>query len=281
MRVNYQNINGQLLPETKAVLLSENRAFRYGDAIFETMLWEHGRIRLLPYHVERLQQSMQVLQMNGWEDFDVDFIDGAVKELLRKNEWGQRACRIRLQVYRDGGGLYSPVTNRAGYVLSCTPILIERGELQAKTGLIVDVYTEHYKAASSLSRLKSTNSLIFVLAGLYRKKRGLDEVVILNQDQLLCESLSSNIFISYNNQLFTPALGEGCVAGVMRRRILELAPELGVDIVEAKIDPQILHDADEVFLTNALRGVQWVMGYKQKRYFKHWSTKFQEALQSS
>lgn len=281
MRVNYQNINGQLLPETKAVLLSENRAFRYGDAIFETMLWEHGRIRLLPYHVERLQQSMQVLQMNGWEDFDVDFIDGAVRELLRKNEWEPQACRIRLQVYRDGGGLYSPVTNRAGYVLSCTPILIERGELQAKTGLIVDVYTEHYKAASSLSRLKSTNSLIFVLAGLYRKKRGLDEVVILNQDQLLCESLSSNIFISYNNQLFTPALGEGCVAGVMRRRILELAPELGVDIVEAKIDPQILHDADEVFLTNALRGVQWVMGYKQKRYFKHWSTKFQEALQSS
>src|SRR5690554_1679767 len=144
MRVNYQNINGQLLPETKAVLLSENRAFRYGDAIFETMLWENGQIRLLAYHVERLQKSMQVLQMNGWEDFDAEFIHSSVSTLLQKNEWDHRPCRIRLQVYRDGGGLYSPVTNRVGFVLSCTPFLTESAELQAKTGLIVDVYTDHY-----------------------------------------------------------------------------------------------------------------------------------------
>ena len=278
MRVSYVNLSGRLEIETKALVPTENRAFRYGDALFETMLWTNGTIRLVDYHVDRLQQSLNSLHIEGGSKFNREFLIKSAKELIDKNDWTSTNCRLRLQVYRGGAGLYSPVSNQAEYVLSGTPILEESSQLESKTGLIVDLFTDHYKPASSLSMLKSTNSLVFVLAGLYRKRKGLDEVIILNQEGLICESLSSNIFISYDQKLYTPALSEGCVAGVMRRKTLEIAQDLDIEIVEAKIDPQILKDADEVFLTNAIRGIQWVMGYQQKRYFKRWSKTLQQAL---
>lgn len=293
MLVNYINHNGKLTVDSKAILPADNRAFRYGDGLFETMLWTKGRIRLLDYHVERLQAGMKTLQLEGRSRFAPSDIQQMCTGLLAKNEWLDRDCRLRLQVYRSGSGLYSPVSNQAEFVLQASPVdhvdhlspqpaggpsSPGTGTPVQSNGLIVDLYTEQFKPFSGLSGLKSINSLLFVLAGLYRKQQGLDEVILLNQEGHLCESLSSNVFVSYQQQLYTPALGEGCVAGTMRRAVLELAKKEGIRITEAKIDPQILEEADEVFLTNAIQGVQWVMGYRQKRYFNHWSKRFQKLI---
>lgn len=278
MRVNYINLNGRFQVSTQSTLLPDNRAFRYADSLFESMLWTNGRIRLVDYHSERLQTGLQTLKMTGWEQFDSKFMEEAATALITKNDYLHSDCRLRLQVFRSGAGLYSPVSNEAHYVLSVEPFLSESTISDPKTGLNIDLYTEHFKATSGLSTLKSTNSLIFVLAGLYRKQRGLDEVILLNQDGMICESMSSNIFVAFGGQLYTPALSEGCVAGVMRRKVLELAKEMDIEIIEAKIDPTTLEEAEEVFLTNAIRGIQWVMGFRQKRYFKKWTKIFRQAL---
>src|SRR5690606_38340675 len=103
-------------------------------------------------------------------------------------------------------------------------------------------------------------------------------MLILNSEGFLCESLSSNIFIWYQKTLYTAALSEGCIAGIMRRVIIEMAQENGIEVVEAQISPEILHEADELFLTNAIHGIHWVMGYKNKRYFNHLSKKLQDKL---
>ena len=118
------------------------------------------------------------------------------------------------------------------------------------------------------------------MAGLYRKQKGVDDVLVLNQDGFLCESVSSNIFVWYDGKLYTPALSEGCVAGVMRRVVIELAAENNYEVVEAQINPDIMHLADELFFTNAIQGIQWVLGYKKKRYFKRISKMLQEKLVS-
>lgn len=278
MRVNYINYNGKLFADSKALLSIENRAFRYGDGLFETMLWSKGQIRLLQYHVDRLQKGMQMLQLEGHQRFDAAKLTELSAALLAKNELSDKICRLRLQVFRAGGGLYSPVNNHADYLLEAIPLEESVQINTQRTGLSIDVYPDHFKAVNGLSNLKSTNSLVFVLAGLYRKQKGLDEVILLNQEGMICESISANIFVSYQKQLFTPALSEGCVAGTMRRAVLELAEKEGISITEAQIDPQILEEADEVFLTNAIRGVQWVMGYRKKRYFNHWSKRFQTLI---
>lgn len=278
MRVNYINFNGKLISGSKAILPGDNRAFRYGDGLFETMLWSKGKIRLLDYHVERLQSGLNTLKLEGAERLGSSELTQLSAALLAKNELSEVNCRLRLQVYRSGGGLYSPTGNQAEFVLQATPLEEIANELTRYPALTIDLYPEHFKPYSSLSSLKSTNCLLFVLAGLYRKQQGLDEVIILNQDGLICETISSNIFISYRQQLYTPALSEGCVAGTMRRAVLDLAKKEGIEIIEAKIDPKILEEADEVFLTNAIRGVQWVMGYRNKRYFNHWSKRFQTII---
>ncbi|MNI57467.1 Branched-chain-amino-acid aminotransferase [compost metagenome] len=105
------------------------------------------------------------------------------------------------------------------------------------------------------------------MAGLFKSQNRLDEAMILNQHGFLCESISANVFVVYNKQVYTPALTEGCVSGVMRTAIMQLCKMNDIPLIEAQINPEILKAAEEVFITNATQGIQWVMGYGRKRYF--------------
>src|SRR5690606_10147320 len=174
--------------------------------------------------------------------------------------------------------LYAPDTNRPVYCLQVSRLPASLRD--KKLGLIVDLYTDLKKPYSGLSHLKSNNALIYVMAGLYKKKFAYDEVFLLNQEGHLCEALTSNIFVYYDKTLYTPALTEGCVQGVMRRVVMDMAAHEGIPVVEAQISPEIMKQADEIFCTNAVHGVQWVMGFKQKRYFNKISRILQDKLQS-
>ncbi len=278
MPVHYINYNGTVVPHDMPILNADNRAFRYGDGIFETMLWKDGDIRFIDLHLDRLQESLNMLHFDEADQFDAYFIRSKVEELLRKNNMVGQQARVRLIVFREGAGLYGPDSNKAGYILQ-----VDRKPeslRDKKTGLIIDVYTEYKKPYSELSKIKSNNALIYVMAGNFKKKNAFDEVMILNQSGNLCEGLASNIFVFYEKVLYTPALSEGCIAGVMRRVVMDMAQEQGIDVVEAEIKPEIMKVADEIFCTNAVEGIQWVMGYKHKRYFNKLSRIFQERLQS-
>lgn len=278
MPTNYINFNGNVVPEEQEIFSVENRGFRYGDGLFETMLYKDGDIRFLSFHVERLQKGMEMIQLDDANLFDEFFIRSRSEELIRKNNMLGQQVRIRLIVFRSGGGLYSPTTNKPGFVL-----LVQRIEpnlRDKKVGLIVGLYNEFKKPYSDLSKIKSLNSQIYVLAGIYKKKMAYDDVLILNQEGYLCESLTSNIFVYYEKVLYTPALSEGCIEGVMRRVVMDMAQSEGIEVVEAQISPEIMKRADEIFCTNAVQGVQWVMGYKQKRYFNKISRILQDKLLS-
>ncbi|MDF2432641.1 MAG: branched-chain amino acid aminotransferase, partial [Mucilaginibacter sp.] len=172
--------------------------------------------------------------------------------------------------YRDADGLYTPSQNKMGFCLEVQPLDEPRYFLNGK-GLIMDIFEELPKPSNYLSNIKTCNSLIYVMAGLYKTQNKLDDVFLLNQNGFLCEASSSNIFILYQNHLYTPALSEGCVEGVMRQVIIELAKKINLPVTEAQINPEILYEADEVFLTNAIRGIQSVMGFGVRRYFNETS----------
>jgi branched-chain amino acid aminotransferase len=278
MSIHYMNFDGQIIDESQPIAAIDSRAMRYGDGLFETMLWKDGDIRFLDLHVDRLQRAMHTIQLEEATKFDVFFIRSKTEELIRKNNMLGQQARVRLIVYRAGGGLYSPDTNRPVY---CLQVLRMQPSLRdKKLGLIVDLYTEFKKPYSDLSHLKSNNALIYVMAGLYKKKFAYDEVFLLNQEGFLCEGLTSNIFVYYEKVLYTPALTEGCVAGVMRKVVMDMAAQEDIPVVEAQISPEIMKQADEIFCTNATQGVQWVMGYKQKRYFNKISRILQDKLQT-
>lgn len=276
MPIQYINYNGTIVPGDMAILTADNRAFRYGDGVFETMLFKDGAIRFLDRHIERLQRSMQKIQLDKASKFDAFFVKTITEELIRKNKMVGQKVRVRLIVFREGDGLYTPLSNEPVFVLQVQKY--EEPQRNNKIGLIVDLYSEFKKPFSDLSDLKSNNALLYVMAGIFKSKGKLDEVLILNQEGFLCEALTSNVFIYYEKTLYTPALNQACVDGVMRRVVMDIAEAEGIPVIEAQISPEIMKEADEIFCTNAVQGIQWVMGYKQKRYFNRISRILQERL---
>lgn len=274
----FLNYNGKILSEETLLFNANDRALRYGDGIFETMLWKNGSIRFLDYHLERLHESMKLLRFNNPTAMDGFFIKSITEELIRKNNMIGQEVRVRLTVIRGGTGLYTPQSNMPHYILQVSRIPKQKED--SKVGLIVDLYTEVRKAYNEISMIKSNNALVYVLASEYKKQRGVDEVLLLNFEGYLCEATASNIFVMYDKKLYTPAINQGCVNGVMRRVVMDMAEDEGMEVIEAQISPEIMNQADEIFCTNAIRGIQWVMGYKQKRYFNKVSRIFQNKLEN-
>lgn len=265
-QARFLDFNGEIFHSEEAILKASNRNFRYGDGVFESMRWENGTVSLLNFHAERLQKSMELLKMEGGKRFSESFLQDKIESLLRRNSLRDQACRVRLSVFRDGEGLYTPSTHESAYLLEVAT-LDKVSNVHNQAGLIIDVFTDHKKSANALANIKSANALLYVLASIYRKKHALDDVLLINEQGFLVESANSNIFIWYRNQLYTPALSEGCVDGVMRRSIIEFAAANDIEIIEAQINTQILNEAEEIFLTNAVHGMQCVLGYQKKRYF--------------
>jgi branched-chain amino acid aminotransferase len=271
----YINFNGEIIPADTTLLTIANRAFRYGDGLFESMRLMKGKLKFPELHAERLQKGMKALKIDGYSQADSWFLKEKVEELARRNKI--KHGRLRLTVFRDAEGLYTPTQNKMAYCLEIQPIDEPRYFLNER-GLIMDVYTELPKPLNWLSNIKTCNSLVYVMAAIYKQQNKLDDVFLINQNRYLCEANSSNIFVWYQNHLYTPALSEGCVEGVMRRVVIQLALDNNIPVTEAQINPEILNAADEVFLTNATKGIQWVMGYGVKRYFNRISKALMDEL---
>ncbi len=276
MSKQYINFNGTIVPSDQQIFSVGNRSFRYGDGLFESMRYLNGELKFAELHIDRIQRGMNLLKFDKSSLIDTWFLREKTEELVRRNKIGSDA-RFRLTVFRDADGLYSPASNRFAYVLESQK-LEENSYVYNKKGLIIDVYDEVPKPLNILSNLKTCNAMVYVMAGIFKNRNGLDEVLILNQDGFLCESMSSNLFVVYDRKLYTPALNEGCIGGVMRQVVIRLAKENGLELTEAQINPNILNEADEVFLTNAAKGIQWVMGYNNKRYFNKISRFLSEKL---
>ncbi|RVT99947.1 4-amino-4-deoxychorismate lyase [Mucilaginibacter limnophilus] len=271
----YINFNGEVVPADSKVFAADNRAFRYGDGLFESMRMMKGHLKFPDLHADRLQRGMKALKIDGYSQTDAWFLKNKAEELAIRNK--VKHARLRLTVFRDSEGLYAPTQNKMSYCLELQPMDEPRYFLNEK-GLIMDVFTDLPKPSNYLSNIKTCNSLIYVMASIYKAQNNLDDVFLLNQNGYLCEASSSNIFIWYQNHLYTPALSEGCVEGVMRKVIIDIAKKSNIPVTEAQINPEILYEADEVFLTNAVRGIQSVMGYGVKRYFNRLSKGLMDEL---
>jgi branched-chain amino acid aminotransferase len=275
MALLYINFNGEILPADSKLLSVTNRSFKYGDGLFESMRMLKGQLKFADMHADRLQRGMKALKMDGYSQIDAYFLKEIAELLAIRNK--SKHGRLRLTVYRESEGLYTPTQNKTGYCLEFIAADEPRYFLNEK-GLIVDIFTDLPKPSNYLSNIKTCNSLIYVMAGLYKAQNNLDDVFLLNQNGFLCEASSSNVFVWYQNHLYTPALSEGCVEGVMRQVIINIAKKNNIPVTEAQINPEILYEADEVFLTNASKGIQCVMGYGIRRYFNKLSKSLMDEL---
>ncbi|MHB8259087.1 MAG: aminotransferase class IV [Bacteroidia bacterium] len=273
----YCNYNGHLISIYEPVISFANRAFRYGDSLFETVRIIDGKAMFFSDHLRRIKIGMTVLRMNIPPDFNVENILKLIDELIEKNEI-QNDARCRLTIFRNEGGFYAPHSNDISFLIETEDLGYKGGYLLNEAGFTVDVFHDIKKHKNKLSNLKTGNALIYVLAGIYKKDIKLDDCFIINEDGNVCESISSNIFIVKNGALYTPALTEGCIEGVLRKQVIDIAKQHRILCYEVSMAFNTLMNADEIFLTNTIQGIRWVENYKTKLYQCNLAVFFTEKL---
>jgi len=251
-----------------------NRAFLYGDGVFESMRSKGDRIHLYSLHMERLQKSLELLKIEYSTDLFRE-IEIAAKDLIRKNKLN-RGARLRLSVFRSGGGRFLPETNRPSYLIQAEECSSEF-ELNAK-GISLELADSIRLYPSPFSRIKTIGSQVYINASIECERRGFDELLLLNPRGEVAEGTHSNCFIRIGKQVITPHLASGCLAGVMRTHIIDLIEGSNHELVQREVRAEELMSADEVFMTNSIGGIRWVGSYRQKRYFSDLSKKLVELI---
>jgi branched-subunit amino acid aminotransferase/4-amino-4-deoxychorismate lyase len=273
----YLNLNSQQFLADQPLIRHTNRAFCYGDGIFETIRCLTSLPLFFDKHYQRLRNAAFHLKIDFPAEYSEEFFRQQIYSLLQRNRI-YKGARTRLSVFRADGGLYTPQDNTAKFLITVEPLAAEKFELN-QGGLHIDIYKEIVKPVNLLSGFKTSNALLFVMAGIWKKENQLDDCLILNQNGLIVEALASNIYLIKNNILVTPSVKSGCVDGTMRLTILELAAENNIQVVESEgFDESHLINADEIFISNAIAGIQWVGAYKEKRYFHGMASKLLSLL---
>jgi len=272
----FVNYNGDLFPANGPVIEADNSAFSFGDGLFESMRVTQGKICQFDLHYSRIVDGCNALGIELNPVHNINYFRQQVDALIAKNEL-VGGGKVRLHIFRQGGGKYSPNNNSAGFLLRTDHHPDDEYTLNQE-GLTVDVYMEIFKPINALSRFKTSNALMYIMAARYAERKSLDDVLLVNSRNNILEASSSNLFIVSNGVLYTPALEDGCVGGTMRMTIINLALEHNVKVYECSLTPQNLLAADEVFLTNAISGIRWIKSYKSKRYFNKTSREMVDRL---
>jgi branched-subunit amino acid aminotransferase/4-amino-4-deoxychorismate lyase len=255
--------NGQLLQEEDFALTLPNRGLFFNDGFFETLVWAEGGIRYLPHHLTRMQRATAALGLALPPELaSTQRLTHTLGELAASNEPSttNNAHRLRLQFWRGGGGLYTPETTACNWLATTRPFAPNDAPV-ATAGFAETVHTR----ISPVSFCKGPESLTYVLAARERAQRGLDELLLLDAAGHVAESVSAAVFWLAHGVLCTPALATGCVAGVRRAHLLEVARQHGVECREELFQPAKLLAADVVFTANVagiravsqLGEVQW------------------------
>ena len=242
---------------------SDNHSYRYGDGLFETMKMVKGDIINKEFHFERLFTGLSLLQFEIPKNFNAPFLEKKSKEIAAKNKH-TNVARIRLMVFRGNGGIFDPENLLPEYIIE-TSSLPSENQLN-ENGLVVDVFPDAKKSCDLFSNLKSNNYLPYIMAGLFAQKNKLNDCIVLNSFERICDSAIANIFIIGDNNIYTPPLTEGCVAGTMRRWMLERFDLKKYHVIEKKLSINDILNAEEFFLTNSISHLRWVRQFRDKNY---------------
>lgn len=258
------NFNGTLLPQDNTEL-TQNRGLLYGDAVFETLKISNGKILFLEDHYFRLMASMRVIRMEIPMNFTMEFLEEQVLSVVKEQNI-LASARARITVYRNDGGFYLPTTNTISYLIHAAPL--ENATYVFQNSVYeVDLFKDFYIAKQLLSSIKTTNRLVNITGSIFASENGLDNCLLLNDTKNVVEALQGNLFMLVGSKLTTPPLTEGCLNGIMRKQIFQLAKKIdGLEVVEEVISPFDLQKADELFLTNVIQGIRPITQYRKKKF---------------
>jgi branched-chain amino acid aminotransferase len=273
------NINGTLIDKDNSQLALENRGYKFGDALFETLKVVHNNILFWEDHYFRLMASMRILRMEIPMSFTMEFLESEILKTLEANPLASSSVRVRLNIDRGAGGKYLPEGKAINYSIVTEKLNDDLYALSDHLDYTVDLFKDHFVAPGLLSTLKTNNKIINVLGSIYAQDNGLDNCLLLNTNKQVVEALNGNLFLINGTTIKTPPLVDGCLKGIMRKQVMELIKDTdGYDILEESVSAFELQKADELFMTNVIQGIQPITAYRKKAYSTKVSNELVEKL---
>ena len=260
------NLNGTLQENSKAIIALDNRGLNYGDAVFETLRFSGGKIYFWEDHYFRLMASMRILRMEIPMNFTMEFLEEEILRTINSSERKEVPVRVKIIVWRKTGGKYAPKTNEVDYAISFEK-LEQPFYTLTETDYEVELFKDHFINSGLLSTLKTTNRIVNILGSIYAKENNYDNCLLLNENKQVVEALNGNMFLISGNIVKTPPLLDGCLNGIMRKRLISIINTIPEFVMqEASISPFELQKADEIFITNTIQGIVSISKYRKKEF---------------
>ena len=256
------NFNGKITDLSDQLI--NNRAFLYGDAVFETLIIFNDKILFWEDHYFRLMSSMRIIRLDIPDKYTPEFFkENIIKIHNNISQTGN--SRIRINIYRSSGGKYKPEKNTPSFIISCESINYNRYKLN-KGHYEVDLYKDYYLDNQLISSIKSNNKIINVVASIYASENGFDNCILLNKDKLVSEFINSNLFIIKDEKIYTPTLKSGCLNGVLRKNLFKILSSSSFELCEQDLSTFDITQSDEIFGTNIAQGIFSVTKFRKKDY---------------
>ena len=256
--------NHKILNKKELKFSIDNRAFLYGDGLFESVKIINGKPFNLEAHLKRLFSASTLLdlQINASKK---DFINN-INFLIKENKI-TKGGNLKIIVFREEGGKFLPENNSASFLIMSKESENNLFKLN-KNGLDLGLFRDQLKPKGELSNYKSISALQSIICSLDARKKAKEDCLMFNPENNIVESSNSNVFYVRNRLIYTPKLLEGCVDGTMRNCILNLK-NLDFNIIETEVRTEDILDADEVFLSNAISGIRWVSSIEDRKFSQH------------
>tara|TARA_B100000282_G_C31637565_1_gene446885 strand:+ start:64 stop:891 length:828 start_codon:yes stop_codon:yes gene_type:complete len=256
------NFNGKITDLSDQLI--NNRAFLYGDAVFETLIIFNDKILFWEDHYFRLMSSMRIIRLDIPDKYTPEFFkENIIKIHNNISQTGN--SRIRINIYRSSGGKYKPEKNTPSFIISCESINYNTYKLN-KGHYEVDLYKDYYLDNQLISSIKSNNKIINVVASIYASENGFNNCILLNKDKLVSEFINSNLFIIKDEKIYTPTLKSGCLNGVVRKNLFKILSSSSFEVCEQDLSTFDITQSDEIFGTNIAQGIFSVTKFRKKDY---------------
>ena len=228
--------------------------------LIETIKVVNGRLVFKNLHVKRLFNSLKIINVDESEYK----IEDRVLRLLKYEciEKGLKNFRLRIEVQKNRAHEYMPEISALKW--NCTLKPLESVKYVWKTeGMKLTLFPKHKKPVDVFANLKHTDRAIYDAALNYARTNDFEDALVLNERNTIADASIYNAFFVKDDLIYTPPLSDAPVAGILRELLLTRLPY--TKIIEKTITIQDAYSADEIFLTNSVRGIRWVEYIDEKR----------------
>ena len=247
--------NGKFLSPPESPQLSPDSGLLRGIGLFETMRAYQGNIIYFKRHIARIRDSAKFLELGF--SYNTGTIKKIIARLLESNALSD--AYVRLTCWR---------TRQRKDILLVAKKYNPPPLSKYRKGFSAGIAHLSQDESSFLAQHKTTSRLTYELNFYQAKERGFDEAIMLNRRGYIAEGTRANLFFVKDNALFTPALDCGCLNGITRRVVCDLAAKCQIKLYEGKFTLEDLCAAEEAFLTNSLLGIMPLTSVGKKHFIK-------------